>query len=53
MVEDNIPVCQIGQIAGTKGKSSNKDFPYSKDKTVWYNASTIDDDHKAPYSKEE
>ena len=53
LVEDNIPVCQIGQIAGAKGKSSNKDFPYSKDKTVWYKASTIDDDHKAPYSKEE
>ena len=53
VVNDNIPVCQIGQIAGTKGQKANKDFPYSKDKTIWYNASTIDDEHKAPYSEED
>lgn len=53
VVDDLIPVCQIGQIAGSEGNTVNKDFPYSKEKTVWYNASTIDDEHKAPYSKED
>lgn len=53
LVDDNIPVCQMGQIAGSKGTKSNKDFQYSEDKTIWYNASTIDDEHKAPYSEED
>lgn len=53
LVNDKIPVCQMGKIAGSVGKSATKDFPFTKDKTVWFNASTIDDEHKAPYSKEE
>ena len=53
LVDSTIPVCQNGRIAGSVGKSSAKDFPYSDDKTLWYNASTIDDQHRAPYSKEE
>ena len=53
LVEENIPVCQMGQIAAKEGEKVNKDFPYSNDKTMWYRVSTLDDEHISPYSKEE
>lgn len=53
VVNDAIPVCQIGQIAASVGKDANKKFQYTKDKMVWFNASTIDDEHRAPYSEED
>jgi len=52
-VEDTIPVCQYGAISARVGKSPRKNFKYSKDKMMWYNAGAIDEVHKAPYSEEE
>lgn len=53
IVNDEIPVCQMSKIAGNIGKTANKNFPYTKDKMIWLNATSLDNDHKAPYSEED
>lgn len=52
-VENNIPICQSGRISANEAKKIQTGFPYSKDVGVWYNASTLDPEHQAPYNAEE
>ena len=52
-VNNEIPICQLGRLSVNNGKKVQENFPYSDDNIVWYNASTLDDDHQAPYSAEE
>lgn len=53
VVNDTIPVCQVGRIAGSIGQKRNPNFVYSDKNMFWYNASAIDDFHRAPYSRED
>ena len=53
LVNEKVPVCQIGQIAASVGKSAAKNFPYTKEKMVWLNANSLNDTYKAPYSEED
>lgn len=52
-IENNIPICQIGRISANDAKKIQTGFPYSKEVGVWYNASTLDPEHQAPYNAEE
>lgn len=52
-VENNIPICQLGRISANDAKKIQPDFPYSKEVGMWYNASTLDPEHQAPYSADE
>lgn len=52
-VENNIPICQMGRIAANDAKKVQPNFPYSKEVSMWYNASTLDPQHRAPYDADE
>lgn len=52
-VENNIPICQIGRISANDAKKVQDGFPYSNEVSMWYNASTLDPEHHAPYDADE